>query len=91
MRKDTITAQTGYIVVHMRHKFTGKKFDLLCDGGKEVMLALPMTREEFEDNMEGNECFHVVEVFTTKKGNKFYYCRDEEIDVDYLVKMGVAL
>ena len=90
MRKDTITAQTGYSVVRMRHKFTGEKFALLRDGEENVMLALPMTREEFEDNMAGNECFHVVEIFTTKKGNKFYYCRDEEIDADYLVKMGVA-
>lgn len=90
MRKDTITAQTGYIVKHMRHKFTGEKFYLLRDGEKYVMLALPMTREEFEDNMKGNECFHIVEVFTTQKGNKFYYCRDEEINADYLVKMEVA-
>lgn len=90
MRKDTIKANTGYIVKHVRHKFTGEKLLLLRDGEEDVMLALPMTREDFEDNMEGNECFHIVEIFTTQKGNKFYYCRDEEINEDYFVKMGGA-
>ena len=90
MRKDTIKAENGYIVKHVRHKYTGERFLLLCDGDKEVMIAEPMTKDDFEDDFENNEMFHIVEIFTTQKGNKFYYCRDEEIDVDYLVKMGVA-
>lgn len=90
MRKDTIRAENGYVVKHVRHKYTGEKWLLLCDGEKEVMIAEPMTPEGFEDNMEGNECFHIVEIFTTTRGNKFYYCRDEEINVDYLVKIGAA-
>ena len=90
MRKDTIKAENGYIVKHVRHKYTGEKFLLLCDGEKELMIATPMTREDYEDEFENNEMFHIVEIFTTLKGNKFYYCRDEEINVDYLVKMEVA-
>ena len=52
------------------------------------MGARIKTMQDHIEEMEGNECYHVCEVFTTIKGNQFIYTRDEEIDEDYLVKVG---
>lgn len=51
------------------------------------MIAEVMELNEFEQELSENECFRVCEVFTTLKGNKYIYCRDEEADIDYLVKV----
>lgn len=88
MRRDTIKAKKGFFIVKGHHAVTKEPLRALYDGDELLVVALPMNERDFDDEMEGNECFHIVEILTTKKGNKYYWCADEEAEVDYLVKMG---
>lgn len=60
---------------------------MVMDGEQPVMYANPVDWKFYISEKEGNECFNLCEVFTTIKGNQFIYFRDEEIDVDYIVKV----
>lgn len=60
----------------------------LLNHNKIEMVAEYKSFEEFEDEVlnENNEMARVVEMFITKKGNKYIYWRDDEINADYLTK-----
>ena len=85
--KDTIKAKHEYIVKYVICNIDGAEYRLLYDGDEFVMAAYIMSREDHFANIEGNECYHVCEVFTTRTGKQFVYARDEELDADYLVKV----
>lgn len=85
LHKDTIKAKEGYKIRFPKNKLKNVKY--LFDGENFIMIAEVMELNEFEKELSENECFGVCEVFTTLKGNKYIYCRDEEADIDYLVKV----
>lgn len=81
--EDTIKAEVGYRVSRNKED---NDLRLLRDGNDPIMIAIIMDYETFLENLFENEAFGVCEVFTTTKGNKFLYARDEEADEDYLIK-----
>lgn len=85
--KTTIRANTGYRVRTVKDMDTNEICKALYDGRHIIMIANEMTEEEMRDNLSNNEQFHLFEVFESVKGNKFAYCHDSEIDIDYLVKL----
>ena len=85
LHKDTIIAKEGYKIRFSKNKL--KNVIYLFDGENLIMIAEVMELNEFEYELLENECFGVCEVFTTLKGDKYIYCRDEEADIDYLVKV----
>lgn len=85
LHKDTIRAKEGYKIRFSKNKLKNVKY--LFDGENLIMIAEVMELNEFEKELSENECFGVCEVFTTLKGNKYIYCRDEEADIDYLVEV----
>lgn len=87
--RNTIKARVGYTVKNnYRDTRTGEKVRVLFDGDVVIMGAHIKTMQDHIEEMGQNECYHVCEVFTTVKGNQFIYTRDEELDEDYLVKVG---
>lgn len=88
MMRTTITAKIGYRVKQVKNLETGETKLGLYDGDHLIMVADRMSVEEFDDAQENNEAFNLCEVFTTVAGNIFVYWRDEEIDEDYLTKIG---
>lgn len=60
----------------------------LKDGTLFIMGAQSSHYDEFKrEYLEGNnEAAVLCEMFVTRKGNKFIYWRDEELDIDYLTK-----
>lgn len=63
---------------------------VLLDGGQFVMAAQLKSFEEFKaDCLEGNEGFTLLEMFVTRKGNKYIYWKDDETDEDFLTKYEV--
>lgn len=60
----------------------------LLDGGLFVMTAQLKSFEEFkEEYLEGgNDSAELMEMFTTNKGNKYIYWRDNASDEDFLTK-----
>lgn len=85
--KTTIRAKTGYRVREVLCIDTGEKGYALYDGQSFIMIALKMSENDMRDNIAENEQFLLFEVFETVKGNKFAYCHDYEINVDYLIKL----
>ena len=86
--KNTINAKIGYTVKNNYHDiWTGEKVRVLFDGDDLLFVGHIMTLEDHKDEMLNNEMYHVVEIFTTVKGNQFIYSRDEEADIDYLIKL----
>ena len=85
LHKDTIIAKEGYKIRFPKNKLKNVRY--LFDGENLIMIAEVMELNEFEYELLENECFRVCEVFTTLTGNKYIYCRDEEADIDYLVKV----
>ena len=83
--KDTIIAKEGYKIRFPKNKLENVRY--LYDGENLIMIAKVMELNEFEKELSENECFRVYEIFTTLKGNKYIFCRDEEADIDYLVKV----
>lgn len=91
--RNTITAKVGYTVGYtVKNNYhdirTGQKVRVLFDGDVMIMGGHIKTMQDHIKEMEQNECYHVCEIFTTIKGNQFIYTRDEELDEDYLVKVG---
>lgn len=88
MIKPTISARIGYRVRGVKNLETGETKFGVYDGDHLVMVADRMSVETFDDAQENNEAFNLCEVFKTVKGNTFVYWRDEEVDGDYLTKIG---
>lgn len=88
MIKPTISARIGYKVRRVKNLETGETKLGLYDGDRLIMVADRMDIEEFNDAKENNEAYNLCEVFTTVAGNVFAYWRDEELDEDYLTKIG---
>ena len=99
---NTITAKTGYRVITPRKGFplydmATYLFDevdadmvrVVADGEDVIMFALLVSYADYLEEKEGNECFHLCEVFTTRKGNQYIYWRDEEIDEDRITLVEV--
>lgn len=85
--KTTIRANTGYRVHTLKDMETNEICKALYDGTHIIMITDVMTEEEMRDNLVNNEQFHLFEVFETVKGNKFAYCHDYEMNINYLVKL----
>lgn len=88
MMRSTITAKIGYRVKRVFNVITGESALMVYDGNQPIMVAHAATVEEYTDNRENNEAFCLCEIFKTVKGNTFAYWRDEEVDGDYLTKIG---
>ena len=83
----TIKAKVEYIVMNEHDKRDGKEYRVLFDGDEMIMVAEKLSKQDHIENLEGNECYHVCERFITRTGAKFIYARDEEDDVDYLIRV----
>jgi hypothetical protein len=88
MIKPTISARIGYKVRRVKNLETGETKFGVYDGDHLIMVADQMSVEAFDDAQENNEAFNLCEVFTTIAGNIFAYWRDEELDEDYITKIG---
>ena len=100
--RNTIKAKTGYRVITPRKGFplydmATYHFDevdadmvrVVADGDDVIMFALLVPYADYLAEKEGNECFNLCEVFTTRKGNQYIYWRDEEIDEDRITRVEV--
>ena len=85
--KTTIRAKNGYTVKKILNRETGEVKRILRDSDNSIMIADIASIEQYNDDIANNEGFSFCECFETVKGNKFIYYRDNEIDVDYLVKL----
>lgn len=88
MIKPTISARIGYRVRGVKNLETGVTKFGVYDGDHLIMVADRMSVEAFDDAQENNEAYNLCEVFTTVAGNVFAYWRDEELDKDYITKIG---
>ena len=88
MIKPTITAKIGYKVNAIKDPETGRTRAGVYDGERLVMVADLMGLKALDDAQENNEAYNLCEVFTTIAGNVFAYWRDEDLDEDYITKIG---
>lgn len=85
---DTIKAKEGYNIRTFTHKITGVKTYVLCDGDNIIDDTIKMiTLHEHYDNVRNNECYKLLEVFTTRKGNQCLYCIDTETNETFVAKV----
>ena len=91
--KTTIKAKVGYrvrrVVIQDPNSELLTLFKSPCvlrDGEDLVMVADDRSIGDYESEVVRgeNEMAHFCECFTTVKGNKFIYWRDEESDEDFL-------
>lgn len=88
--KDTIKAKQAFKVMTSKRWIAfsnNPNSRLVVDGDDVVMSAELISYDEHIDNIDGNEAYHVCEIFTTANGNQYIYSRDEEDDIDYIVKV----
>lgn len=85
--KTTIRAKNGYTVKKIVNRETEEIKRILRDGDDIIMIADIASIEQYNDDSKNNEGFAFCECFETVKGNKFIYYRDNELDIDYLVKL----
>lgn len=90
MRNDTIKAKTGFHVCRGTLRHTGEKVRGVYDGNDLLFAGKEISKKDMQDELRENEMFHICEIFTTVKGNRFIYARDEEIDQDYIIKVEEA-
>lgn len=83
---DTIAPKVCYSVMK-RHGDNDENKRVLLDGFDIVMECVRASWEDFVDNCYNNECFRLCEIFSTS-GAKWAYWRDDEIDADYITKIG---
>ena len=88
MIKPTISARIGYRVRGVKNLETGETKFGVYDGDHLIMVADRMSVEAFDDAQENNEAFNLCEVFATVAGNVFAYWRDEDLNEDYITKIG---
>jgi len=82
--KITIKAKNGYRV----RRVSMTQWAVL-DGEKLVMFCERVSMDEYREMMKctGGDGFKFCDCFETVKGNKFVYFRDNEFDIDYIVKI----
>lgn len=85
--RDTIKAKDGYRVKKVKNIITGEGCYRIDDGCNPVFVAQKRSYEDYKDEERQNEMFRFCEVFTTVKGNRFIYWRDDELDADYITKL----
>ena len=85
--RDTIKAKDGYRVKEVKNIITGEVGYRIDDGCNPVFVAQKRSYEDYKDEERQNEMFRFCEVFTTVKGNRFTYWRDDELDADYITKL----
>lgn len=85
--RNTIKPKDGYHVKKVKLIDTGEVRYRIDDGEQPLLIAKKRSWDDYLDEKEGNECFHMCEVFTTVKGNQYIYWRDEEIDADYITRV----
>lgn len=85
--RDTIKAKDGYRVKKVKNIITGEGGYRIDDGCNPVFVAQKRSYEDYKDEERQNEMFRFCEVFTTVKGNRFIYWRDDELDADYITKL----
>ena len=104
--KNTIKANIGYVVKAVKAEKVNDiiaicdfiplmdepVFKIVKDGEETVMIAEMVPFNEFCYQRENNECFRVLDVFTTVKGNQFVYWTDIENcgafgSADYITKV----
>lgn len=93
LKKDTIKAINGYRVLICKDKENGEHSTkrAVYDGTMFVMFAERKGAGDFIDNALENECFELCEVFTTERGGRYVYWRDNELDEDYITRINDAL
>ena len=81
--KVTIKAKDGYRV----RKCSQSQWAVL-DGEKLTMICNRVSMDAYQEVMKSTsgDGFEFCECFETVKGNKFIYFRDNDFDVDYIVK-----
>ena len=85
--KDSIKAREYFHVKRGAESDTGREMRGIYDGDELICAGYVMTEQDHADNMDGNECYQIIEVFTTRKGNQFIYSTDWEIDEYYIIKI----
>lgn len=85
--RNTIKPKDGFHVKKGKLIDPGKVRCRIDDGEQPLFVAEKRSWDDYLDEKEGNECFHMCEVFTTVKGNQYIYWRDEEIDADYITRV----
>lgn len=86
---DTIQPEENYRIM-IKHSDRGTAARVLVDGSRVVMTCEKVPFSEMVENMRGNECFELCEIFSTKR-EKWAYWRDNEINEDYISKIGLYL
>ena len=101
--KETIKAKNGYRIKKLAPEFYRGEVEIICgmtlhkvfynsrlllDGNRLVMPAYMISLSDRDREIRDNEAFYFQERFETLSGNWFEYWRDEEIDCDYLVRVG---
>lgn len=86
---DTIQPKENYKIM-IRNGARGTARRVLVDGSRVVMDCEKVPFSEMVENMRDNECFELCEIFSTKK-SKWAYWRDNEINEDYISKIGLYL
>lgn len=87
--KVTIKAKDGYKVIHEKND----KNNISVFDGEEILFNGRLrTREDFEDEVKNgnNEMTLEMEVFITKKGDKFVYMVDLETGEDFITTTKVG-
>ena len=85
--KDTIKAKQGYYVKKCTKNGEPTPYIAILDGEDLIFIAEQMDKTIFYAERDDNETFNLMEIFTTVKGNRFVYWRDEELDEDYITKL----
>ena len=82
--KITIKAKNGYRV----GRCSQTQWAVL-DGEKLVMFCKLVSMNEYREMMKSTDGdgYEICECFETVKGNKYIYFRDNECDIDYIVKI----
>lgn len=84
---DTIKAKYGFRVVRTQNIDTGEEGYRIYDGPNPLFEAQKRSYNYYIVEERNNEMFRRCEVFTTVKGNKFIYWRDDESDSNYITKI----
>ena len=80
MLRNTIKAKNGYRVIEHDN------IPALFDGDRLIMEGCTTTMAYHNKLLTTYDSYHVCAIIQTIKGGQYIYARDEEFDLDYLVK-----